>query len=520
VKKISVAALRELMRSERPHAVFDIREVGEAEAGQILGATFLPRRMIEFRIADLVPVRATAIVVYDEGGKRAALAAATLAELGYSDVSVLDGGTAAWTVAGFALTEGSNVPSKLFGEKVHDQEHTPGVSAKTLDEWRRKGKNVLVCDIRTPEEYARSRIPGAHSTAGFDVGLCMPDLAQRSVPIVVNCAGRTRSIIACETLRLLGLKEVYALENGTMGWVLAEFKLEKGEGAGAISPSAASRAAAHDKAIELARLAGVAMVGPQQLATWLAQRDRGEANAYGFDARQTPEYDAGHIDGTAMLPGALAVQRTDEFIPVRQGRVFFVDDDETRALIAAYWLKRMGLPNVAVLKGGLKAWTGAGFALTTGRSRRPPLGLEAASAHTETITAAALRDIAPFIMINVDTSTEFAKAHIAGSSWVPRGWLEDRIGTLAPNRDTAIVVTCRDGQQSLFAAATLTRLGYRNVKVLAGGVKAASDLPIEQGPDVAAGEAKDIILPPYAKGEAGMRRYLEWETKLTSAHQR
>ena len=131
-----------------------------------------------------------------------------------------------------------------------------------------------------------------------------------------------------------------------------------------------------------------------------------------------------------------------------------------------------------------------------------------------------MRDSAP-VIINVDTSAEFAKAHVAGSSWIPRGWLEQRIGALVPDREAAIIVTCRDGQQSLFAAATLARLGYRNARALAGGVKAARDLPMEQGPDAAEAEAKDIILPPYAKGEAGMRRYLEWETKLlTLAHQR
>ena len=161
MKTIAVQALIDLMRSETPYALFDVREIGEAEAGHILGATFLPRRMIEFRIADLVPVRATTIVVYDEGGKRAERAAETLRHLGYTDVAVLAGGTDAWRQAGKMLTEGSNVPSKLFGEHVHDQDHTPSVNATTLRGWQRDNAKFLVCDIRTPEEYARSRIPGA-----------------------------------------------------------------------------------------------------------------------------------------------------------------------------------------------------------------------------------------------------------------------------------------------------------------------------------------------------------------------
>ena len=516
--KIAASALKALMASDEPHALFDIREIGEAEAGQILGATFLPRRMIEFRIADLVPRRDTFIVVYDEGGPRAELAAQRLRQLGYPRVAVLDGGTQAWTAAGHALIEGSNVPSKLFGERVHDHDHTPSVSATTLRDWQTRKAPFLVCDIRTPEEYARSRIPGAYSTAGFDVGLCMPDLKDRSVPIVVNCAGRTRSIIACETLRQLGMEQVYALENGTMGWVLADLTLEKGAGAGAIAPTAAARLAANGSAKSLAQSAGVGWIDPTGVKAVLASRDHGEINAYFFDVRQTKEYDAGHIEGTTILPGALAVQRTDEFMPVRQAQVVLVDDDETRALIAGYWLRRSGYPNVAVLKHGLKAWSDAGLPLTRGRSRQPPLGFDEASAQAKQISPSALRAMlrdGSCIVINVDTSRQFVQRRIAGSAWLPRGWLEQQIRDLAPDMAKTVVVTCRDGKQSVFAAATLAALGYRDVRVLSGGLAAAEELPLEEGENATTSEAKDFILPPYAKGVAGMRRYLEWETRLT-----
>ena len=49
---------------------------------------------------------------------------------------------------------------------------------------------------------------------------------KRETEVIVNCAGRTRSIIGTAALRRLGLTNVRALENGTMGWVLAGFELE------------------------------------------------------------------------------------------------------------------------------------------------------------------------------------------------------------------------------------------------------------------------------------------------------
>ena len=47
--------------------------------------------------------------------------------------------------------------------------------------------------------------------------------------VVVNCAGRTRSIIGCQSLRNAGIaNEVVALKDGTMGWELAGFECERG----------------------------------------------------------------------------------------------------------------------------------------------------------------------------------------------------------------------------------------------------------------------------------------------------
>src|SRR5215470_1053718 len=108
---ISCRDLAALMASKTPHAVFDVRERGEYNAGQIANATSLPRSQIEFRIGTLVPDRQIPIVVYDEGEGRAALAAHTLAEFGY-DVLILDGGLPGWEKEGHPTVSGVNVPAK------------------------------------------------------------------------------------------------------------------------------------------------------------------------------------------------------------------------------------------------------------------------------------------------------------------------------------------------------------------------------------------------------------------------
>ncbi|HEX2932713.1 MAG TPA: rhodanese-like domain-containing protein, partial [Candidatus Binatia bacterium] len=117
-----------LMASKELYAVFDVRERGEFNQCQIPNATSLPRSQIEFRIANLVPNRAVPIVLYDEGGERARLAAETLSKLGYASVSVLDDGLGEWQRERRPTVSGVNVPSKAFGEKIHHENNVPDIS--------------------------------------------------------------------------------------------------------------------------------------------------------------------------------------------------------------------------------------------------------------------------------------------------------------------------------------------------------------------------------------------------------
>ena len=518
MRQIAFSGLDEFAAGASEWALFDVREAGEADRGHIFGASFLPRRQIELRIADLVAGRATPLVVCDDGGPRAALAAATLERLGYRDVRVLDGGTAAWTAAGRELTEGRNVPSKLFGEEVHEQDHVPQVPVATLKAWRDAGRPHLVCDIRTPDEYAAARIPGAYGAFGVDLARVAGDLRGKGVPIVVHCAGRTRSIIACQTLRALGVPQVHALENGTMGWLLAGFELEKGAPRGVLQPTQESIEQGERAARALALGAGVGEIGAAELESWLAERARGESNVYVIDVRQLAEFLDGHIEGSTAFPGGIAIQRTDDFAPVRAARTVLVDDREARAFLTGYWMRRSGRPRVHVLAGGIAEWKAGGRPLSGGRGRAQPIGCDDAWRAVARVGAAALAAEPAQTILSVDTSRYFKFARLQGSAWVPYGWLETRIARHAAGKDKAIVLTCHDGVLSTHAAANLGRLGYARVRVLDGGVDAwrKQGLPVESGWPQSLGAADDLVLPPYDSSLESMARYLDWEQKLTS----
>jgi rhodanese-related sulfurtransferase len=99
-------------------------------------------------------------------------------------------------------------------------------------------------------------------------------------------------------------------------------------------------------------------------------------------------------------------------------------------------------------------------------------------------------------LIDVRDAGEFRKGHLPGARNVSRGMLELKMDPSAPmpdpelagRWDSSIVVYCLQGPgfRSLAAADTLARMGYKNVKQLAGGVNGwvEQGLPLEEAQPV------------------------------------
>ncbi|MGH7871950.1 MAG: rhodanese-like domain-containing protein [Candidatus Binatia bacterium] len=513
---LSCQELAKVMASEKLFAVFDVRERGEFNRCQIPQATSLPRSQIEFRIAQLVPNRQVPIVLYDEGDARAPLAAATLLRLGYEQVNILEGGLSAWQVEERSTVSGVNVPSKAFGEKIHHEREVPDLTVEELKDLTERSSNLVILDVRTPEEYGRFCIPGGINVPGGDLILWAHELKQKSnVEVIVNCAGRTRSIIGAATLRRLGLTPVRALRNGTMGWVLAGLELENKPGRSGPSAPDASREQAVTQALKIANEESIPFTSVEQLRAI----NIGAEAIYLIDVRSESEYESGHLAGSINVPGGQAVQRADDFVALRNAPIVFISDQSARAIMAAYWYRLMHFPNISVLQGGLRAWKESGGKVETGTSQVEPLGYEAAKKNSRLIEAndLNLKIRSASAILDVGSSPEFEAAHVPRAQWISRGWLELELPEQFPDREQPIILTCPDGQSSALAAQTLQDLGYANVSVLNGGVRAwlAAGLPIEKGLYACLVEPNDVVLSPSIRGnKEDMLRYLEWETKL------
>ena len=124
-------AVRQALLDRAEIALIDVREEDPFAQQHPLWAANFPLSRIELDAWTRIPRRDTRIVVYGthDGEDLAPRAAARLRALGYTDVSLLDGGLDAWIAAGGEVFRDVNVPSKSFGELVEARRHTPSLSA-------------------------------------------------------------------------------------------------------------------------------------------------------------------------------------------------------------------------------------------------------------------------------------------------------------------------------------------------------------------------------------------------------
>jgi rhodanese-related sulfurtransferase len=328
-------------------ALLDVRHEASFATGHPLFAANMAADRIALEAGTRLPRKDVPIVVYDAGEGLVAAATDRLAALGYTNVRQLDGGLQAWQGAGYELFRDVNSYAKAFGELVESRRHTPSLSAEEVAALIAAKANIRILDVRRPDEYATMNIPGSISVPGAELvlraGRAAPD---PGTTIIVNCAGRTRSIIGTQSLINAGVaNKVVALRNGTIGWTLASQKLEHGadrqSGIGLFEGAQAN-------AREVAYRAGVRHLGPDEAMAIESQTHR---TLYRFDVRPVEDYAAGHIRGFRHYPGGQLVQEIDMAAPVRGARILLSDNMGVRADMTASWLAQMGWETY-VLEGG------------------------------------------------------------------------------------------------------------------------------------------------------------------------
>ncbi|MBI3514974.1 MAG: thiosulfate sulfurtransferase, partial [Proteobacteria bacterium] len=336
--------------------------------------------------------------------------------------------------------------------------------------------------------------------------------------VVVNCAGRTRSIIGAQSLINAGLpNKVVALKNGTMGWHLAGFQVARGATQHAPEPTQAGIAKAKAATAQVAKRFGVKFIDKAGVERFKAERD--QRSLYLIDVRSPEEYQRGHVAGTRHAAGGQLVQSTDAYVGTRHSRIVLYDDHGVRAIMTAHWLIQMDWNEVYVLTDAL-----AGETLVPGPEPVTVPGLDQIKA--ETIAPAALKsalDAKQAVVVDLDNSLAYRAGHIPGAWFAIRSRFATGVKQL-PAAPT-LVLTSPDGKLAILAAAEAAAASGRAVKVLAGGTASwrAAGYDIETGDTHHADTPDDAWYRPYdrkAGVEAAMKDYLSWELDLVAQIER
>ncbi|MDP2707663.1 MAG: rhodanese-like domain-containing protein [Burkholderiales bacterium] len=513
IGSISAQQLKSMLHDGAEIAVLDVREEGVFAKRHLLLAASVPLSRLEARVPQLVPRRAVRIVICDGGEGLAQRAAAKLTQHGYRAERVLAGGVDAWADQGYEIYSGVNVPSKAFGEFVEHVENTPRMAAQEVKARVDAGEKVVILDSRPLAEYRNMSIPGGIDCPGAELVYRVHDIAEApDALVVVNCAGRTRSIIGAQSLINAGIRNrVVALKDGTMGWHLAGFELARGQNLLAPQPTPQGLVQAQQAAARVARRFGVRTIDVATVAKLAQEMER--RTLYLFDVRSPEEYAAGHLHSTVNAPGGQLVQATDAFAATRNARIVLIDDNGVRATMTASWLIQMGWQDVYVVKDALKSGP-----LLAGSSSPEVLGLE--QVQCDYITARELQrelDAGNATVIDFDTSLRYRDSHIPGAWFAIRANLEHNLAQIPAGK--LLVLASPDGIIAQLAAPEAALLTQTPIKVLRGGTDSwrAAGLPVETGMTQLADSTDDVRYRPYDrtdKIEEAMKDYLNWEVNL------
>ncbi len=125
------------------------------------------------------------------------------------------------------------------------------------------------------------------------------------------------------------------------------------------------------------------------------------------------------------------------------------------------------------------------------------------------------------VLLDVRESDEWRQGHLEGAIPLPRGFLEIKVETAIPDKNTPIVAYCAGGVRSLLAAKVMREMGYQNVTSMAGGYGAWKNggfkwvQDFQYTPEQLIRYSRHFLLPEV--GEDGQAKLLQAKVLMVGA---
>lgn len=512
IKCVEPSTLKQWMHDGRDIAVIDVREHGQYGEQHLFYAVNLPYSRLEADAWRLMPNLKARVVLIDEDGLDVATSSARrLQDISYSNVHILQGGIQNWIANGLTVFAGVNVPSKAFGEIAEEVFHTPHISANDLHRKQKAGEKLVILDGRRFQEYQKMNIPGSVCCPNGELALYIDELVpDDETTVVINCAGRTRSIIGAQTLLNLQIKNpVYALENGTQGWMLADLKLDHGSSRSwKMANFETDISSKQQRAKRLFEKYPIQTVDQDQVSRWCEDDAR---TVFLLDVRDAQECLDASVPGFLNAPGGQLIQATDQYVGVRNARLVLLDTDGVRAPVVASWLWMQGW-EVYVMPHEL----GQEIALT----REVKAHVERQSLNEVSADQVSMLTARGYKVFDLRSSADYRKGHLESASWTIRPKLTETF-TKSGNPAQLLLVGA-DIASLEIAAQDLRRLGATDITAYVGTMTLLKThgCTLLSTPDMPADEERiDYLFFVHDRHDGNKeaaKRYLSWELGLVA----
>ena len=423
-KYIKAKDVKKLYSGTSEFSLVDIREIGQHTDGHPFFSISIPYSIFESRIIDLIPSKETLIILMDHNDGLSEIVEEITCDLGYRNIQILKDGVFGWKKAGYFLFKGIHVPSKAFGELVELKKNTPHIKPSELRKKINKKDNIIIVDGRPLEEFKKMNIPTGVCCPNMEIPLRIQNEINDKTEIIINCAGRTRSIIGAQNLINFGIKnKVKALENGTQGWTLSGYKLETNKKETLdLNKIEYQKSKYRNSAAKIINKFNLKKINLRTLNSFLEEKTK---NTFIFNVTANQNFSENKMY-LKHAPGGQLIQATDSFVGVLNSKIILVDDGELlRASLTASWLKQMGF-DVYIFDDDINY-------LKNFFDQKKKFIIP----KSKIVENNSLIDFLKLNLLDIRTSHEFKKTHLKRSKWINRANL--RFHNFNGNKDFLII---------------------------------------------------------------------------------
>ena len=330
---IEIKKTIQLLKDQKQNLAFlDIRERKHYVQGFAFGTINCPLSKFKTTIKDLVPDHYTTILLI--GFKNTAQikkVESVVKSLNYKNVFQIKGDYKNWKKAKLPFWAGEYTFSKAFGEWIEITSEVNNLFPKQLKTIHQKPHNYLQVDAIPKKEFEKFTLPQSVQCSGGELPCFINNQTNLKKDYIVHCAGRTRSIVAYQTLKDFNFKnKKYVLNGGTQNWVLNGFERELGK-----KSKIKLTKIDFKKDLKLAK-----QIAKKFKISTSSQKNKGDRFYY-FQLNSEIK-DFKKIKGWKQVNATTLVQNTDKFIASTQTKIFIFSNIPTSAVFATVWLRRMG----------------------------------------------------------------------------------------------------------------------------------------------------------------------------------